>query len=273
MQTPFNIDLGIRELRQVTNFIREKHGLDYSEYALTSFKRRLEGFLIAERYGIEKLLNNLESKDFLDHFAGKVAVSDTELFRDPTYWILLKNNYIASIINEHGKIRIWLPMCASGEELYSLTILLKESGWSNIAEIIVTSISNKSLETIQQGVMEYDKLEISTKNYTRFQGTSQLTNYCKTVGTTVMFERSLFTNAKFFKDDLEFKQEFGHVNLILFRNKMIYYTPTLQNKVIDLLHNKLAVKGFLALGVLEEMDSNSKFTVLNKSESIYQRKG
>ena len=273
MQTSFNIDLGIRELRQVTNFIKEKHGVDYSEYALTSFKRRLDGFLTAEKSSIEKLLNNLESKDFLDYFSGKIAISDTELFRDPTYWILLKNNYITNIINEHGKIRIWLPMCASGEELYSLTILLKESGWSEIAEIIVTSMSNKSLETIKQGVMEYEKLEISTKNYTRFQGTLQLTNYCKTVGNTVMFEKSLLTKVKFFKDDLEFKQEFGHVNLILFRNKMIYYTPTLQNKVVDLLYNRLAVKGFLALGILEELDSNSKFAVLNKSESVYQRKG
>ena len=273
MQTTVNIDIGIRELRQITNFIKEKHGVDYSEYALTSFKRRLESFLISEKYGIETLLNNLGSKDFLDHFAGKIAVSDTELFRDPTYWILLKNNYIANIIKEHGKIRIFLPMCASGEEYFSLAIMLKESGWTERSEIIVTSASNETLELIQRGFMEYEKLEISTRNYSRFQGTSQLTNYFKLSGNIIAFERSLFVNTKFYKDDHDFKIDFGHVNLILFRNKMIYFTPTLQNKVIDLLHSKMAVKGYLALGILEEIDSANKFALLNKSESIYQRKG
>jgi chemotaxis protein methyltransferase CheR len=268
-----NIDLGIREIRQVTGFIKEKHGLDYSEYSLTSFKRRLEGFLAEKKCGIETLLINLESSEFLDHFAARTAVGDTELFRDPTFWILLKNNYLNNIIRDNSRVKIWLPMCASGEEYYSLMILLREHNWTDRCEILVSSLSNASLENIKNGFMEHDKLEISTKNYARFQGPLQLTNYFKTVGNNISFDRSLFVNTRFIKDDFSFTNDYGHVNLILFRNKLIYFNSTLQYRVCEALYNKLTPKGLLALGILEEIDNNNpKFSTLSREESIYQRR-
>ena len=274
MQVSVNIDIGIREIRQLTGFIRDKYGVDYTEYALTSFKRRVEGFLSVNKYGIDTLLKKLESKEFLDHFIGRIAVSATELFRDPTFWILLKNIYIANILKENSKAKIWLPMCASGEEYYSLAILLKESGWADRAEVFVSSMSNETLEAIQHGWMENDKLDISTKNYSRFQGTGQLTDYFKMTGNNITFDRSLFARTQFFKDGLEFNHEQPYMHLILFRNQLIYFTSSLQYKVCDILHNKLTPKGLLALGILEEIDLNinSKYTALNKEESIYQRK-
>ena len=266
-----NTDLGIREIRQVTNYLKEKYGVEYCDFALTSFKRRLDSFLASNRYGVDTLMKNLESRDFLDHFIGRIGVGDTELFRDPTFWILLKNNYIPSIFKEHLKARIWLPVCATGEEFYSLAILLKESGWTEKVEVYVSSMSNEALQAIQNGQMDIEKLEISAKNYSRFQGTGQFTDYYKTSSNTVMFNKSLFVNTKFFKDGLSFSYDIPYIHLILFRNKMIYYNPTLQYKVCEALHGKLAAKGLLALGILEEVEG--KFYVLNKNESVYQRKG
>ena len=274
MQATFNLDIGIREIRQLTGFIKEKHGVDFTEYALTSLKRRVEGFLIAGKYGMETLLTKLESKEFLDHFVGCIAVGATELFRDPTFWILLKNIYLSNIFKDHPKARIWLPMCASGEEFYSLAILLKESGWAERAEIFVSGMSNKSLEAIQRGWMEHEKLEISTKNYSRFQGTGQLTDYFRKSDNDITFDRSLFVNTHFFREGIELNHDLPHMHLILFRNQLIYFNPTLQHKVCDMLYNKLSAKGLLALGILEEIEMNitGKFIVLNKEESIYQRK-
>lgn len=274
MQASVSIDIGIREIRQLTGFIKETHSMDYTEYALTSFKRRVEDFLVANKYGLDTLMRKLESKDFLDHFAGRIAVGATELFRDPTFWILLKNIYLANILKEQPKARIWLPMCASGEEFYSLAILLKESGWTDRAEIYVSSISNESLEAIKRGWMEYEKLEISTKNYARFQGAGQLTDYFKKTGDEINFDRSMFANTRFFKEGLEFDHDLAPMHLILFRNQMIYFNPTLQYKVCDTLYNKLSVRGLLALGILEEIELNinNKYVALNKDESIYQRK-
>ena len=274
MQVSISIDIGIREIRQLTGFIREKHGVDLSEYALTSFKRRLEKFLIENKYGLDTLFYKLESKEFLDHFMGCIAVGATEIFRDPTFWILLKNIYLANIFKEHSKARIWLPICASGEEFYSLTILLKESGCTEQTEIFVSSMSNETLETIQRGWMMYEKLEISVKNYSRFQGARQLTDYFKNTENGILFDRSLFVNTQFFKEGLDFEHILPPMNLILFRNQLIYFNPNLQHKVCDLLYNKLSPKGLLALGILEEMDLNinNNFTSLNKEESIYQRK-
>ena len=274
MQVSSNIDIGIREIRQLTGFVKDKYGVDYSEYSLTSFKRRVEGFLNVNKFGIETLLKKLESKEFLDHFVGCIAVGATELFRDPTFWILLKNIYLANFFKEQPKTKIWLPMCASGEEYYSLAILLKESGWADRAELYVSSMSNETLDAIQNGFMEFDKLEISSKNYSRFQGTAQLTDYFKKTGNDIAFDKSLFARTQFFKEGLEFSRELPHMHLILFRNQMIYFNSSLEYKVCDILYNKLTPKGLLALGILEEIDVNinSKFTALNKSESIFQRK-
>ena len=269
------MDIGIREIRQLTGFIKEKHDVDFNEYTLSSFKRRVENFLIANKYGMDTLLEKLESEEFRDHFVGQIIVGATELFRDPTFWILLKNIYLTNIFKEDGKVNIWLPMCASGEELYSLVILLKENEWIERAEIYVSGISNEMLSSIRNGWMKYEKLEISIKNYSRFQGAGQLTDYLKSSDQDVIFDTTLFVNTHFFKEGLEFNHDLPPMHLILFRNQMIYFIPPLQLRVCDALYNKLDVKGLLALGILEEIDlnTNNKFIALNKEESIYQRKG
>lgn len=274
MQTFNSIDIGIREIRQLTNFLKNRHGVDFGEYTLMSFKRRVEGFLVANKIGMDTLFKKLVSVEFTDHFVGQILVGATELFRDPTIWILLKNNYLANIFKEHDHARIWLPMCASGEEFYSLVILLKESGWNDRAEVFVSGISNETLTFIQNGKMKHEKLEISNKNYSRFQGVSQLSDYFEKTSENIIFDRSLFTNTHFFKEGLEFQHDLSPMNLILFRNQMIYFNPTLQHKVCDALYNRLDVKGLLFLGILEEIElnTNSKFVALNKEESIYQRK-
>ena len=274
MQSINSIDLGIREIRQLTGFIKESHGVDYSEYALTSFKRRVENFLTVNKINCDSLLKKLVTKDYLDHFAGCIAVGVTELFRDPTFWILLKNIYLANILREQQKMRIWLPMCASGEEFYSLAILLKESGWTDKAEIYVSSMSNESLENIKKGRLDNEKLEISAKNYIRFQGAGQLTDYIKKSGDNISIDHSLLSETRFFKEGLEFDHDIPPMNLILFRNQLIYFNSTLQSKLCDILHDKLSVKGLLALGILEEIELkiNNKYIALNKDESIYQRR-
>ena len=274
MQDSISMDIGIREIRQLTGFIKEKHGVDFNDYTLTSFKRRVENFLMANNYGMDTLFKKLESAEFRDHFAGQIVVETTEMFRDPTFWILLKNNYLANILKEHNKARIWLPMCASGEEFYSLAILLKESGWTEHLEVYVSGISDKTLTTIRNGWMKHEKLEISTKNYSRFQGAGQLTDYLKNSDEHVIFDRNLFVNTHFFKDGLDFKCNLPPMHMILFRNQMIYFNSTLQYKVCDALYHKLTVKGLLALGILEEIELNinNQYMALNKGESIYQRK-
>lgn len=274
MQTSVSIDIGIREIRMLTGFIKTTHGVDYSEYALTSFKRCIEGFLTRNRYSLDVLMQKLESKEFMDHFAGQLAAGTTELFRDPTFWILLKNNYLANILKEQTRARVWLPMCASGEEFYSLSILLKEVGWTNRVDVYVSSISNESLDAIKKGWMKQEKLEISTKNYIRFQGAGQLTDYFKTTGGDIFFDKALFANAHFLQEGLDFRNNIPPMHLILFRNQMIYFNPSLQYRLCDALHGRLTERGLLALGILEEIELNinSKYTALNKGESIYQRK-
>jgi chemotaxis methyl-accepting protein methylase len=122
--------------------------------------------------------------------------------------------------------------------------------------------------------MENEKIEISTKNYSRFQGASQLIDYFSNTDNVISFDRSLFVHTRFFNDGVEFDHDLPLMHLILFRNQFIYFNSTLQHKVCEKLYNKLTSKGLLALGILEEIELNinNKFTVLNKEESLYQRK-
>jgi len=268
------MDIGIKEIRNLTDFIKVKHGVDFNNYALSSFKRRVESFLIVNKYDMDTLFKKLESAEFFDHFAGQIVVEVTELFRDPSIWILMKNVYLPNILKENNKVRIWLPMCPSGEELYSLAILLKESGWIDRVEVNVSGISNKTLATIQNGWMKNDKLEPSIKNYSRFQGAGQLTDYFQKTDHHYVFDISLFAHTIFFREGLEFDHDLPPMHLILFRNQMIYFNPTLQYKVCDALYNHLVEKGLLFLGILEEIETNTndKYVALNKEESIYQRR-
>jgi chemotaxis protein methyltransferase CheR len=270
-----NTDIGIREIRQLTGFIREKHGVDFADYALTSFKRCVEHLMNTDRLSMDMLLEKLESGAYLDHFIGRITVGATELFRDPTFWILLKNNYLANIFKENARVRIWLPMCASGEEFYSLAILLKESGWTQRTDIYVSGMSDERLEEIRNGQMDNSKLEISAKNYLRFQGVAQFTGYYETSANAVFFDQQLFAGTEFFRQSLAFDNNLPHMHLILFRNQLIYFNSALQFRVCDLLYEKLAARGLLALGILEEIDmstASSNFNVLNKNESIYQKR-
>ena len=274
MQIPVNMNIGIREIRQLTGLLKETHGVDYTDYALTSFKRRVERLMSVHNCNFDTLLEKLESKAFLEHFTAQMAVGATELFRDPTFWVLLKNTYLANIFKEQSKVCIWLPMCASGEEFYSLAILLKEYGWTQRTEIYLSSLSNENLEKIQKGWMEYDNLEISIKNYARFQGTSQLSDYFVISESDVVFDHTLFANTHFFKQEFDFSNNLPDMHLILFRNQLIYFNPSLQYRVCDILHDKLAAKGLLALGILERIDQNinNGYVALNKEESLYQKK-
>lgn len=269
-----NVELGIREVRQVSNSLREKFGVDYSEYALTSFRRRIENILRADGCTLDTLLSTIGVGDRLDSFMGRIAVETTEIFRDPTYWVLLKTKYIQQFLTEGKKPRIWLPMLASGEELYSLLIIMKEAGWLGKIDVTVSTVSDYNLKTIKSGRVTREKLEMSNRNFPRIMPVGKMEDYFAKAGDDMIFDSALMANVNFIKQDLNFNVDLPLQNMILFRNQFIYYIPMRQRKVAKILYDKLAVRGVLTLGVMEELDSTvqTKFLALNKAEGIYQKR-
>ncbi len=198
------------------------------------------------------------------------------MFRDPSLWRWLREEYFPRVMDKFpGKFKIWLPSCVSGGELYSLAILLSESGLLDKVQIIASCLSLQSIEEIKNGSYDQKKMEISEENYKRFNGTRQLSDYYKTDRTGIIRDTSLISQVEFKKLNINFDNAPQNVRLILFRNSMIYYYPTQQEKVLRILYNSLSASGHLVIGIREKLSGMSPgrdFEVANEIECVYRKR-
>jgi chemotaxis protein methyltransferase CheR len=273
------VELGIVDIREIIRIINNVYKCDFSNFALTSFKYSLEkviaqnGLLTAENL-FRKLS---EEPQFFDKFLNEIFVPSTEMFRDPSLWRWLREEYFPNIALRHfDNFKIWLPICVSGAELYTICILLKEINLLDKVKIIASAFSNESIAYIRSGKYPSKKLEVSIENYRRFQGNTNLESYYKLSNSDAIRDTSLISNVEFIKDDINFSRAPQNIKLILFRNSMIYFNPTLQSTVLDKMSNSLSAAGHFIIGVKESIKSpNSSgmaFEIVNNNESVYKRK-
>ena len=271
-------DLGIVDLREIIRAIKSVYDYDFSNYALTSFKQRLERLMFRNSIpSPDILIKKLQEEPaFFDTFLYEISVPSTELFRDPSLWRWLREEYFQAAIEKNiGKFKIWLPGCVSGSELYSLSILLSETGLLDKVHIIASAISDKSIEKIKEGSHDTKKLEVSAENYKRFNGNKNFSTYYKDDRNCVFRDASLIGNVEFRKLNINFDNAPQNNKLILFRNNLIYFNPTLQERVLLLLHESLSGSGHLVLGIREKISRNiaiKDFEVINENESVYRKR-
>lgn len=270
-------ELGIVDTRNIINLITEKYQYDFSDFALTSFKRRLEK--IIDQNNLKHpdiLISRLSDKNFVDEFINQLTVPSTEMFRDPSLWRVLREEIFNSLYREMGPcFKIWLPNSVSGDELFSLVILLSEIGLLEKIEILVSSMSDRSIETIKSGYFHDHKLEISTDNYIRSNGKLDLSNYYSISNGKIVRDTSLIKGVTFFKQDTFLEPAPQGIKLVLFRNKMIYFNQTLQSKVLKTIYNSVTTGGYLVIGTKESLHylyGSMDFALINNMESIYKRR-
>lgn len=270
-------ELGIVDIREIIKNIAGKYDYDFSEYALTSFKHRLEKLMIKNNLSsvdglIKKLKNN---KDFFDIFLHEISVPSTEMFRDPSLWRWLRDELFINISDKNlGRLKIWFPNSVSGGELYSMAILLKEMDILDKVQIISSSLSNKSLEYIKEGRYDLKKIEVSAENYVRFKGESNFSNYYNLDRYYAFRDTSLIKNIEFNKQNINFDNSPMNIKLILFRNSLIYFNPSLQEKILRIMYESLSATGYLILGIKERiknLDTNKAFEPVNEMEGIYKK--
>jgi chemotaxis protein methyltransferase CheR len=272
------IELGIVDIREIIKSIKTICDCDFSLFALTSFKQRLERFM--QLYGIpsgDLLIKKLNDEPgFLDSFLYEISVPSTEMFRDPSLWRWLREDCFPEMLKRNtGKLRIWLPYCVSGGELYSLAILLSEMGWIDKVQITASGMSDKSLENIRQGSYDLKKIEVSEENYRRFNGISTMSTYYKVERNTVIRNTSLVDQVELKKLNINFDHAPQNCKLILFRNCLIYYNPSQQERILNVLYESLSVAGTLILGIREKITtigSNREFELINATESVYRKR-
>lgn len=269
-------DIEIADIKKITEVVKQKYDYDFTNYAMSSFKRRVQRILdLFKLSSVEALIKKIsEDKDFFEEFLVEITVNVTEMFRDPSFWRVLRDDIIPAILLNHEKIRIWHAGCSSGEEVFSMAILLKEMGVLHNAQIIATDLDKEILRKARSGKYSLKNMELNEKNYIRFQGVSSIKDYFTEQKGYAQMDQSLVDNVSFREHDLVKGDVFNKFDLVLCRNVMIYFNQSLQNEVLKKFHESIFKFGYLIIGSKESLiwcDIANKFIVVNNEEKIYKK--
>lgn len=271
--------LGIVDIREIVRVVKENHQFDFSTFALTSLKYRLEKVFTKNNIrSVEVFFKKLGNEPhFFDSFIGQLLVPSTEMFRDPSVWRWMRDNIIQNLsTTELINLKIWLPYCVSGNELFTIAIILKECGILEKTKIFCSYFSDYNLEVIKSGRYPIKKHEVSGENYTRYRGDVTFDEYAKLGENFANRDTSLIKNVEFIKTDFTYSTAPSNIKIVIFRNAMIYVNPNLQNKLLEKMYHSLLATGFLTIGINESLKQSStdnfSYEAVNESERIFRRK-
>jgi chemotaxis protein methyltransferase CheR len=228
-----------------------------------------------KKLSVDALLKRLnDSPAFINEFLDELTVNVTEMFRDPSFWRIMREEIIPAIMLNHKQFKIWHAGCSSGEEVLSMSIMLQEMGVLQDVTMIATDLDVNILEKAKSGTYPVKNMELNEKNYIRFQGTRSFKDYYHEENGVAVFNKELLSNVSFRRHDLVVGDIFNKFDLILCRNVMIYFNQTLQNEVLKKFHESLFKYGYLAIGSKESLiwcDYANRFIVVNNEEKIYKK--
>lgn len=256
--------------------IFRRYGYDFRHYSPASIRRRVKHFMAKTDF--EKISDAtsrvLHDQEFFQLLLEDFSVAVTEMFRDPDVYALLRREVIP-FLRTYPFLKVWHAGCASGEEVYSLAILLKEEGLYDRTTIYATDFNELVLEKARQGVYHIRDVKRYLDNYHHAGGTGSLQDYFDAHYDSVIMAQSLKKNITFARHNLVTDQVFGEMHLILCRNVMIYFDRDLQGRVLSLFDESLIRGGFLCLGKKETLRFSpvaSHFQEMDKSRQIYRKK-
>lgn len=263
------------ELRQFLESVRFVYGYDFTEYSEASVKRRIQAFMDAKKISSLKELGKMVLKDdaAFEQFVQDITVNVTEMFRDPLFYKSLRKHVVGRLAT-YPFIKVWVAGCSTGEEVYSIAILLKEEGLLDRSVIYATDINQQALQTAREGITSIDHMKTYTENYIKAGGKNAFSDYYKAKYNSVLWDKTLRQNIVFSVHNLAMDRSFNEFQLILCRNVLIYFNQSLQNRVINLFYESLCVFGFLALGNKESLlfsDKRKYFEEVDKREKIFMK--
>ncbi|TDS15879.1 CheR family methyltransferase [Sphingobacterium paludis] len=262
------------ELQEIVDLFGKVSGYDLSGYSKSSLKRRIQRVLDLERMDVVDLKNaitNIES--FQTYLMNEVTVNVTEMFRDPQYYAALRND-VLPYLETYPQLKFWSAGCSTGEEVYSLAILLMEMGLYDRSFIYGTDINGSVLETARKAIYPLKKIKSYSENYNASGSHGSLSDYYTAMYEAAIVNAEVRKNILFSQHNLATDYIFNEFQFISCRNVLIYFDMELQNKVFNLFYNSLVEFGFLCLGSKETLlnrDIMSNFKVINKEFNIYQK--
>jgi len=265
------------ELRLLIDAIYLKYHYDFRGYATASLKRRLAA--AQGRIGCETL-SQLQDKILRDaetfaKLLSLLTVPVSEMFRDPSYFLSLRER-VVPLLRTYPSLKVWVAGCSTGEEVYSLAILLREEGLLERTLIYATDINPQTLQKAAAGVYAVDRIAGFTQNHRKAGGTASLSDYYTAAYGRAVFDKSFRQHIVFSDHSLATDSVFAEVQLISCRNVLIYFDRKLQNRAIGLFRDALCRKGFIGIGMKESLRFSSHsqaFTDVVYQDRIFQKAG
>jgi chemotaxis protein methyltransferase CheR len=263
------------EVNMLLEAILFRYGYDFRHYARASLERRvLNRVQLSGLNSISDMIPRImHEPNFFNLFLKDMSITVTEMFRDPFVFKQIRDSVFTQL-KTYSRVNIWHAGCATGEEVYSMAIMLKEEGLLKRTQIYATDFNNHSLEIAAKGIYPASKMKQFTENYINSGGKESFADYYQAKYDCAKLTESLKEHITFANHNLIKDQVFAQMHLVLCRNVLIYFDQNLQNRVLDLFKQSLIHRGFLILGDKESLDFsavNDSFDKYQYPERIYRR--
>ena len=237
------------ELTLLLEGVFQHYGFDFRNYAPSSLKRRVRHYMREENLPTISALQGrlLHDKACLERFLLTLSISVSAIFRDPQFYLTFRDKIVPRL-RTYPFIRIWHAGCATGEEVYSIAILLEEAGLYERTRIYATDMNEAILARAADGVYPLGKMKEYTDNYIKAGGKRIFSDYYTAQYGRAIFRSSLKKNIVWAQHNLATDGSFNEFHVILCRNVMIYFDRVLQARVHNLLYESLITFGLLGLG-------------------------
>jgi len=268
-------DLETIEIQLLLEGIYRHYGFDFRDYVLASLRRRIWNVAKAEGVSTISALQErvLHDPAAMERLLLDLSINVTSMFRDPTFFAAFREK-VVPLLRTYPFVRIWNAGCSTGEETYSLAILLREEGLYDRARIYATDINEVVLEHARAGAYPLDRMRDYTENYIRAGGTEAFSAYYQADGKAARFDPALQEQIVFAQHNLASDAAFNHFNVIVCRNVLIYFGKPLQDRVHSLFYDSLETFGVLALGHKESIrftELEERYEELDPTEKLYRK--
>ncbi|MGZ8375886.1 MAG: CheR family methyltransferase [Gemmatirosa sp.] len=263
------------EIELLLEAVYRHYGFDFRGYAYASLRRRVWKRIQSERLETVSDLQAavLHDPEVLDRLLDDLSVNVTAMFRDPNFFLAFREK-VVPLLRTYPFFRIWHAGCSTGEEVFSMAILLEEEGLYDRARIYATDMNERVLRQARAGIFPLERMQEYTENYIRAGGRRSYSEYYTAGYDGALFDPALLRNVVFAQHNLVTDRSFSEFNAILCRNVLIYFDKSLQTRVHRLFYDSLATFGVLALGGKETLRFSAFeecFESLAPAEKIYRK--
>jgi chemotaxis protein methyltransferase CheR len=263
------------EFELLLEAVWQKYGYDFRNYARSSLRRRLEAFL--QKYSLPSFSHLqyriLRDYNFFERALDEITVRTTEMFRDSFFFSALREE-VLPILQTYPNVNIWHAGCSTGDEVYSLAILLKEAGLYERTTLYATDINPIVLQTARDAKYPLAKIKEMTKSYQLAGGKLPFSEYYTCKDDTATLNSEIKKNVVFSTHNLATDEAFIDAQLVICRNVLIYFDRVLQDRVVSLMTRSLSHRGFLCLGSKESVSflkAKLQLEAFNKDAKIYRK--